>query len=367
MQKRVLVGLSGGVDSLATALLLKEKGFHIIGIWLDMFDELESNSTKLESRDKLLESSFNLLESNYNQLKEKADKIGFELYRYNIKKEFEERVIDYFSTQYINGKTPNICVHCNQALKIPTLLSLKSKYSCDYIATGHYANIRKENKRYVLSQAKDKWKDQSYMLCRLSQEALSQIIFPLGNYLKEDIKNLIREKGFEDIAKKRESYGICFLGEKNYQEFLIRKHPELSQLNEGNVIDNEDRIIGNHNGYPFYTIGQCRGFNISLSEKQYINSISYKENTLKVGSKSLCYKKEIRIRDINFIKYSILSNEHTFKVKIRGKEEGEKAKVIFFDKEADIVFDNPVFAPMQGQSIVIYENNDIVCSGEMIF
>lgn len=352
MYKKILVGLSGGVDSLSVALLLKNKGYEVVGAMLDMF-----SVSKLDSKE---------INSNYSELVENARKIGVEVYYIDVKKKFEEKVINYFCKSYINAITPNICVHCNQNIKIPTLLELAKELSCDYVATGHYARIRKEDNRYILTEAIDSWKDQSYMLHRLKQEELSKLIFPLGDYKKQDIKVLMQENGFEQVAKKRESYGVCFLGNETYKDFLLRRNPELSNLKEGKIINENNEVVGSHDGYPFYTIGQYKSLKTILEGKQYINSINYKDNILKVGDKSSCYKQNITIKDINFIKYKELLGDYTFRVKIRGKDEGTLANIKFLNDRAEINFTKPIFAPMQGQSIVIYENKDIVCGGEIL-
>ncbi|MDD4529601.1 MAG: tRNA 2-thiouridine(34) synthase MnmA [Bacteroidales bacterium] len=373
MYKKILVGLSGGVDSLSVALFLRKQGYEVVGAMLEMFaqieldsNKIESSSSKIESSSNKIESSSNKFNSNYAELIEYADKIGVEVYYIDTKKKFEDKVINHFCKSYIDGITPNICVHCNQNVKIPTLIELAKELSCDYVATGHYARIRKEGERYVLYQALDTWKDQSYMLHRLSQEQLSKLILPLGNYKKEDIKTYMRENGFEDFANKRESYGVCFLGEETYKDFLLRRNPELSNLKQGKIINENNEFVGTHDGYPFYTIGQYKSLKTTLEGKQYINSINYKDNILKVGDKSSCYKQNIIIKDINFIKYKSLLGDYSFRVKIRGKDEGTLANIKFLKDRAEINFTKPIFAPMQGQSIVIYENNDIVCGGEIL-
>lgn len=347
MSSTILVGLSGGVDSLSVALFLKNKGYEVKGLMLEMIDDKT------------------LADKNFSQLKEYAKPLGIEVFREDIRKEFQENVIEFFCKSYIDGITPNICVHCNENIKIPYLLAFKEKYGCDLIATGHYARIRKEGERFVLYQAFDTWKDQSYMLHRLSQEQLSQIILPLGEYKKEDIKTFMRDNGFEVFANKRESFSICFTQDKKYTDFLLEKHPELSSLKNGEIHNNENKTIGYHNGYPFYTIGQYKGLSTNSEEKLYINNIIPQTNTLIVGDKVSCYVNELCISGINYIKYQTLQGEYYFDIKIRGKDEGTKAKVFFNNDNARIVFETPVFAPTKGQSIVIYENNDVVCGGEI--
>lgn len=343
---RVLVGLSGGVDSLSVALLLKNKGYDVIGLFLDFLNKTGS-------------------EQEYSELKLSAKKLGIEVYRKDLSKEFESSVISYFQESYISGITPNVCVFCNERFKIPSLISFLDEYECERVATGHYANISYKEDRYIISMAKDRWKDQSYMIHRLSQEALSKLIFPLGGYFKQEIKELMSLNGFDSYSKKRESYSICFIQNQTYKDYLLSRNPELSSLENGEVLDMQGNIIGTHQGYPFYTIGQYKGLNLKTKEKLYINKIIPQANQIIVGTKELCCKSEIEISQINFIQYP-RQEEGEFLVKIRGKDVGEMARVVFEENSAKIFFSKAVFAPIKGQGIVLYDKEELICAGEII-
>lgn len=343
---RVLVGLSGGVDSLSVALFLKNKGYDVIGLFLDFLNKKGS-------------------EQEYSELKLSAKKLGIEVYRKNLSKEFDSSVISYFQESYISGITPNVCVFCNERFKLPSLIGFLDEFNCDKVATGHYANISYKDDRYVISMAKDRWKDQSYMIHRLNQDALSKLILPLGNYYKQEIKELMSLNGFDSYSKKRESYSICFIQNQTYQDYLLTKNPELKLFDNGEVLDMQGNIIGTHQGYPFYTIGQYKGLNLKTKEKLYINKIILKTNQIIVGSKELCYKSKIEISQINFIQYP-RQEDGEFLVKIRGKDEGEIARVVFKKERAKIFFSKPVFAPIKGQSIVLYDKEELICGGEII-
>ena len=338
---RVLVGLSLGVDSLATALLLKAESFYVVGVCLRIHEQTPD-----------LEKVKSICEEN-----------EIEFHYVDLRQEFQTTVVKRFADYYLKGFTPNICTHCNAEFKIETLLKYADIYSCHYVATGHYAQI--ENAQIKI--AKDSWKDQSYMLYRLKENQRKRLLLPLGDKMKDEVKDFVRERGYHEIANKRESFGLCFTDGQHYSEYLLNQYPQLKNLENGKVIDKNNQVVGTHRGFPFYTIGQYKG--MQIKEKLYINKIIAEENTLVVGEKSECYFSTIELNSLVFSQNleSIKLNA-AYLTKIRGKDEGSLA----FLKEispnhALIQFSKPVFAPMQGQDVVVYdENSSILFGGRII-
>lgn len=340
MQNRVLVGLSLGVDSLATALLLKTKSFFVVGVYFHLHQEAKD----LEKVKKICEQ--NQIEFHYVDLRE----------------EFYKEVMIPFADYYLKGFTPNICTHCNAEFKIKNLLHYADLFSCDKIATGHYARI--ENSQ--LQIAKDNWKDQSFMLYRLTKKQKERLILPLGEMMKDEVKDFVRQRGYTEIANKRESFGLCFTNGLHYSEYLLNQYPQLKNLENGKVINENNQPIGTHKGFPFYTIGQYKGMNIN--EKLYINKIIAEENTLVVGEKSQCYFSTLRLNSLVFSQeIENIKIETPYLTKIRGKDEGNFASLREISpNHATIEFNQKVFAPMQGQDVVLYDENNFILFGGRI-
>ena len=340
MQERVLVGLSLGVDSLATALLLKAEPFSVVGVYFHLHQEAKD----LEKVRKI------------------CDDNNIEFHYVNLQEEFYKDVIIPFADFYLKGLTPNICSYCNAEFKIEKLLQYAEKFSCNYIATGHYA--RKNDS--LIGIAKDSWKDQSFMLYRLSEKQREKLLLPLGQKMKDEVKDFVRQCGYEEIANKRESFGLCFTNGKHYSEFLLEKYPELKKLENGKVFNKNNQEIGTHKGYPFYTIGQYKGLN--CEEKQYINKIIAEENAIFVGEKSDCYFSTLRLNSLVFsqnIENIKLNTQYL--TKIRGKDEGNFATLREISSNHSIIeFSQRVFAPMQGQDVVVYDENNFILFGGRI-
>lgn len=340
MQNRVLVGLSLGVDSLACSLLLKTKSFSVVGVYFHLFQEAKD----------------------LDKVKEICKENDIEFHYVDLREEFYKEVIHPFTDFYLKGLTPNICSHCNAEFKIEKLLQYAEKFSCDFIATGHYA--RKNGS--LIGIAQDSWKDQSFMLYRLKENQRKKLLLPLGEMMKDEVKEFIRQRGYEQIANKRESFGLCFTEGKHYSEFLLEKYPELKNLEGGKVFDKHNQLLGTHKGYPFYTIGQYKG--MQIKEKLYINKISAEENTLFVGEKSECYFSTIRLNSLVFSQnLENIKLNTPYLTKIRGKDEGNFATLRDISPNHSIIeFFQRVFAPMQGQDVVIYDENNFILFGGRI-
>lgn len=347
MKEKILVALSGGVDSLSAALLLQES-YEVIGLHILMHQENETSAELFES----------------------CKRCGIELFETDATLDFRTKVEDYFIESYIAGSTPNICTHCNAVLKFPALLSFADKSGIEKIATGHYADTVRKDGRFLIRQAADNWKDQSYMLYRLSQEVLSRLVLPLGGLQKAEVKEFALQHGLSDIASKRESYGLCFTNGPSYSDYLLSRHPELANLQGGKVTDQSGKPIGTHKGYPFYTLGQFRG--LDLREKLYVTSIDPISNTLCVGEKKSCFAASVKACLPIVHQMERIANGETFLIKIRGKDEGTPGRVHIMEEGSDgqqhavVNFDKPVFAPMRGQDIVAYAEDGTIAFGAKI-
>ena len=246
---RVLVAMSGGIDSTVAAILLHNQGYEVIGITMKTWDYQISGGRKKETGCCSLDS--------INDARKVAVDFGFPHNILDLREEFGESIIDNFVDEYISGRTPNPCVLCNTHIKWEALLKRADMLNCKYIATGHYARIREVNGRYVIYKGVDEIKDQSYVLWGVSQDCLSRTIFPMGKYHKDEIKRLAIDLGYESLAKKSESYEICFIPDNDYRSFLKRRVKGLEEkVQNGDFLNTSGEVIGKHDGYPFFTIGQ---------------------------------------------------------------------------------------------------------------
>jgi tRNA-specific 2-thiouridylase len=353
---KVLVAMSGGIDSSVAAVLLHEQGYDLVGITMKTWDYASSGGSKKETGCCSLDS--------INDAREVAVRLGFPHYVLDIREEFGETVIDNFVEEYLAGRTPNPCVLCNTYIKWEALLKRAEKLGCDYIATGHYANKRYENGRYIISKGIDHQKDQSYVLWGLSQSALQKTIFPMGQFKKDNIRQMAKEMGFHNLVNKSESYEICFIPDNDYRTFLKHRKPEISEkLKNGNFVLSDGTIVGKHEGYPFYTIGQRKGL-VAMGEPYYVINILPESNTVVIGKKEELLQNYTRVRGLNLIKYDNLFEETFSITKIRYKHEGAGATVKQIDAEhAEVIFHEPVEAITPGQSAVFYEGDDVLGGG----
>lgn len=351
-KKRVLLGMSGGIDSSVTAALLKKRGYDVIGITM----QLVPKETEKQS------ACCNL--SSINDAKRVANQLNIPHYTINIRDEFKHHVIDYFVNEYMVGKTPNPCVECNRYIKFDALLEKAKELNADYVATGHYCKITYSNKykRYYLNKAKDNHKDQSYFLYMLSQEQLSRTLFPLGNYLKSEIREMARK--FNLItANKQESQDICFVTKNSYKEF-IEKQVEKESLKPGNIVDIDGNILGQHHGLYKYTIGQRKGLNISANKPLYVIKINSKNNEVVVGDKDFLSSHNFKIDNLQLVNPSLTQEKKSYSIKVRyqmipfkGHLSNLNATTAILNSATPIQFITP------GQSCVIYDNEKVIGGG----
>jgi tRNA-specific 2-thiouridylase len=355
---RIVVAMSGGVDSSLAAVLMKEMGYDVIGVTIKTYDYEDIGGN--DNRDSSCCSIDGI-----NMARSVADRQKFPHYVFDFSERFKHEVIDEFVGEYLAGRTPNPCVVCNRKIKWEYLLEKAESLGAAAICTGHYAGVRFDYglKRYILSRGKDSGKDQSYALYGLTQESLSKTIFPLSQLSKAEVRLMAMERGLAS-AKKPESYEICFVADNDYTRFLRDAVPGLDRRIDGGEIIYNGKTVGRHRGYAFYTIGQRRGLGISSKDPLYVKNIDPERNTIEVDVESGLYGKALKAERVNLIKYSELPNGRVFKAKIRYKDPGAECLVKQTGPaEIEVEFLNPRRAITLGQSVVLYERDDVVAGG----
>jgi tRNA-specific 2-thiouridylase len=273
-------------------------------------------------------------------------------------------VINHFTGEYLEGRTPNPCVMCNTHIKWDALLRRADKLDCEFIATGHYANIREENSRFVISKGVDTWKDQSYVLWGVSQESLSRTKLPLGHLTKNTIREMAKERGFMDLVNKSESYEICFVPDNDYRGFLKRRVEGLEdQVRGGNFVDTSGKVLGKHEGYPFYTIGQRKGLGIALGYPAFVTEIRKETNEVVLGRDKDLERDGMWVGQLNLSKYASIPDTLETITKVRYKDQGTPAKIIQEGEKIRVDFHQPVSGIAPGQAAVFYEGDDVVGGG----
>jgi tRNA-specific 2-thiouridylase len=353
---KVLVAMSGGIDSTIAALMLHQQGYEVVGITMKTWDYASSGGGKKETGCCNLDS--------FNDARQAAVDHGFPHYILDIREEFGGHVIQNFVDEYIAGRTPNPCVLCNTHIKWSALLKRANALGCDYIATGHYVKVREENTRYILSKAKDLNKDQSYVLWGLGQECLSRSIYPLGNYLKPEVRQIAADLGYPELSKKAESYEICFVPDNDYRGFLKRQIPGLeAEVEGGNFVLANGTIVGKHRGYPFYTIGQRKGLDIALGRPVFVTRIIPETNTVVLGDADELQKAAMVVGGINPVKYAHIGNAMQAITKIRYKDPGCESNLRQEGDKVRVDFVHTVSGIAPGQSAVFYEGDDVIAGG----
>lgn len=355
-KKRVLVAMSGGVDSSVAALLLHKEGYELIGVTMKTWDYSSAGGDTKETGCCSLDS--------INDARQLAVKLGFPHYVIDIRGEFEPQIVDNFVDEYIIGRTPNPCVLCNTYIKWEALLKRANDLQCDYIATGHYARLVEKEGQHFVSKGIDGAKDQAYVLWGISQENLQRTLFPLGNYNKDEIREIARVNGYDKLSKKRESFEICFIPDNDYRGFLKRRVPGLEERVEGGeFVDSKGNVLGKHRGYPFYTIGQRKGLEIALGEPMYVNKIDAKTNRVVLGPKEELSKQKMLVKKINWQKFTSIEDGMLVDVQIRHHDQGTPAKLFNDDGGLRVEFERGVSAITPGQSAVFFDGDDVIGGG----
>lgn len=340
--KKVVVAMSGGVDSSVAAALLKQQGYDVIGITMQLWpDNKRSNGC----------CSLSAVED----ARRVASQLEIPYYVLNFKDIFKKHVIDNFISEYNRGRTPNPCVVCNEKIKFDALLRKAKELGAQYLATGHYARIsRLRNGRFTVRQGKDRNKDQSYFLYPLSQKALSMTLFPVGDLTKIEVRDIAKKLGLK-VADKKESQEICFV-EGSYKGLFSPK--------EGLIVDKKGKVLGKHKGYQLYTVGQRRGLGISGQKPSYVVKIEAKSNKLTVGDKGDVYSDDLTVSNIKLSAIDKISRPVHVKSMIRYNSPKMSAKLLPLSQgKMRVTFNDPQFAITPGQSIVFYQSDKVLGGG----
>lgn len=346
--------MSGGVDSSVAAYLLKEQGYDVIGVTMQIwqedkeYEEREGGCCSLSAVD---------------DARRVADKIGIPFYVLNFRDSFKKNVIDYFIDEYMEGKTPNPCIACNKYLKFDELLKKAQGIGADYIATGHYAKIEEHNGRYILVKSDDDKKDQTYALYNMTQEQLAHTLMPCGEYTKDRIREIAKEIGL-DVHNKKDSEEICFISDNNHGKYISEAMP--GKVKQGNFVDKDGNILGKHKGIVYYTIGQRKGLGLAMGRPVFVTDINHLTNEVVVGAEEDIFKTDLICKDINFIAFDNLDKSLELKAKIRYSAKPATATITPLENgKVRVSFKEKQRAITKGQSVVFYLD-DLVVGGGII-
>jgi len=356
---KVLVAMSGGIDSTVTAMLMHEAGYEVVGITMKTWDYASSGGSKKETGCCSLDS--------INDARQVAVDMGFHHFIIDIREEFGDYVIDDFVGEYIAGRTPNPCILCNTHIKWSALLKRADALDCEFIATGHYAEINQTDGRYHISRAVDMRKDQSYVLWGLDQDCMARTKFPLAPYTKDEIRKMAFDRGYEALSKKGESYEICFVPDNDYRGFLKRRLPELEgQVAGGTFVNKHGELLGTHDGYPFYTVGQRKGLGGGFKQPMFVTEIQPDTNTVVLGEVDELLKNGMIVSDVNLQKYASIPQDMEAHTMVRYLDKGAMATInMQGDGNIRAEFLANVRGIAPGQSAVFYEGDDVIGGGRI--
>ncbi|MBN1546383.1 MAG: tRNA 2-thiouridine(34) synthase MnmA [Syntrophaceae bacterium] len=345
MKKKVLVAMSGGVDSSVAALLLKDAGYEIAGVTMCLgVRGMEGEHPRCCGPDAVQDA------------KRVCDRLGIRHYVWDYAEELETWVIEPFVAEYARGRTPNPCVVCNRYLKFGSLMNRAAAFGFDALATGHYANIEDQGGRWCLTRPRDRRKDQTYFLYHIAPETLPRILFPLGSYVKEEVRAIAVHAGLP-VAAKAESQDVCFVPQKSYHEFLKKR---LGDVNPGRIVDQDGCCLGTHKGVTYYTVGQRGGLGISHPVPLYVLKIDVENNEIVVGEKKDLLGRTLIAGDLNLFR---LDWPEVVQAKIRYRKKESPCRVSFADGHARVVFEEAQEAITPGQSVVCYEGDELLGGG----
>lgn len=349
MKKRVLLGMSGGIDSTVSAMLLIEQGYDVVGVTFRTFDSIKESCIAKEKGCCSIES---IMEAKHN-----AERMGFEHHIVDFRDTFRQCVIQNFIDEYMSGHTPNPCVLCNSHIKWGELMRVADELHCDYIATGHYARTKEHEGKIYLAAAADERKDQTYFLWMLTEEQLRRTIFPLGDLTKDEVRTIAREHGYEKLATKRESQEICFIPDNDYRAFLRANVPDYNErVRAGEYVDAQGHVLGKHEGYVNYTIGQRKGLGIALGHPAFVTHIDANTNRVTLGTNDDLYATELRVKGLTVRELA----EGVITAKIRYRSQAVPVTKI---DGSCITFATPVWGVTPGQSVVLYQDGFVIGGG----
>ena len=354
---KVVVGMSGGVDSSVAAYLLKQQGYEVIGVTMQIWQK-EDNQTVEENGGCCGLSAV-------EDARRVAQMLDIPYYVMNFREEFDQKVIRYFMREYLNGRTPNPCIACNRYVKWESLLQRSMQIGADYIATGHYARIEQlQNGRYAIRNSVTAAKDQTYALYNLTQEQLMRTKMPVGAYEKSQVRAIAEELGLY-VAHKPDSMEICFVPDQDYARFIEENSGK--KIPEGNFVTTDGKIVGRHRGITHYTVGQRKGLNLSMGKPVFVLEIRPETNEVVIGDGTEVYADRLICSDLNFMSVPDFPDDFPVVAKIRYNHRGTKAHVRRIDGDrAEVIFEEPVRAVTPGQAVVFYDGEYVAGGGTII-
>ena len=348
--KRVLVGTSGGIDSSATCIMLQEQGYEVVGVTMRTWDVASQFASPEQE-----EPGFIL------EARALAERLGIEHHVADVREEFKQVIVKYFIDEYMQGRTPNPCVMCNPLFKERILCEWADQTGCAWISTGHYCRLEERNGKLYIVAGDDITKDQSYFLWRLPQEVLRRFLFPLGNYTKQEVREYLKEKGFEAKAKGGESMEVCFI-EGDYRDFLRQQIPDIdTQIGPGYFVDSKGVKIGQHKGFPYYTIGQRKGLGIALGHPAHVLRINAEKNTVMLGTADDLKAEYMLTEDAMITDMQELLSRPNLTVRIRYRSKPIPCQVLPLENNQMLVrFLGEASAIAPGQSAVFYDGQRVL-------
>jgi tRNA-specific 2-thiouridylase len=343
---RILLGMSGGTDSSVAAMLLQEQGYEVVGVTFRFWDEQKNTESP-----------------HIQEARELASQLGIEHHVRDARAAFQTEVIDYFIHEYLAGRTPFPCVKCNNALKWNFLVSLAGECGCEKIATGHYARIAEKHGFFYVAEAADKTKDQTFFLWGLPQHVLQRAVFPLGGYTKPEIREIAAERGFTNVAKKKDSMGICFCP-GNYRDFLKKQDMVKPYIKKGNFVDEDGTFLGRHESYFFYTVGQRYGLGINLNSPVFVKEIIPDKNRVVLAPVDNINRYEIQLEDYNLVNDNAAGEGFDALVKIHYRKPPIPGNVSITGKNRlTVKLTTPAAAVAPGQCAVFYKDGMVLGGG----